>query len=765
MLETLFQVLFKYRPAIFAQGDFRLGASSNIYVAVAMVLAVAAATLLTYRSVGHNSRVSKLAMLVGLRLAALAIVAFCLFRPVLVLKVAVPQQNFLGILIDDTRSMRIADRIGEPRSALITQEFGNEGPSVFSALSERFAIRFFRFSSSATRLASVGDLSFGGTQTRLGSALESVRNELAGLPVAALIAISDGADNSQSSIAETLLALKADAIPVFTVGVGQETLSRDIQVGRVSAPRSVLKGTALAVDAIVTHAGYTGSTVPLNVESEGRILGTEQVKLPRDGEPATVRVRFTASEPGVHVFRFRVPLQPGEMVTQNNVRDVLIDIQDRHDRILYFEGEPRFEVKFLRRAVDDDKNLRVVVLQRTAENKYLILNVDNTEEFASGFPKTREELFAYRGLVLGSVEAGAFTGDQLQMIADFVDRRGGGLLMLGGARSLSEGGYAETPVGQVSPIVLDIQSSADQNWQNASLKRLSVRPTRAGAGHPATQIAKTEQESLERWNELPPVTSVNSIRGVKPGATILLNGTDMAKREQPVLVYQRYGRGKAVALPIQDTWVWQMHASIQVADMTHETFWRQMLRWLVDGVPDIVSVTTATEMVEPGETVELVSEVVDSTWVEVNNGRVTAGVIAPSGKKFDVPMTWTTERNGEYKASFVPEEEGVYEARVSATRDGTDLGTGVAHVRAGPSDSEYFDAAMRAPLLQRIADETGGRFYTEKNMAALTEDVKYTGRGVTVVEERDLWDMPVLLLALVGLVLAEWSYRRRIGLA
>ena len=139
-----------------------------------------------------------------------------------------------------------------------------------------------------------------------------------------------------------------------------------------------------------------------------------------------------------------MPPQPGELLAENNARDVLVDVRDRREKILYFEGEPRFEMKFLRRAVTDDKQLQLVVLQRTADNKYLRLEVDDPDELVGGFPKTRDELFQYRGLVLGSIEAAAFTGDQLAMLAEFVDKRGGGLLMLGGPRSFSEGGYAGT---------------------------------------------------------------------------------------------------------------------------------------------------------------------------------------------------------------------------------------------------------------------------------------------------------------------------------
>ena len=106
----------------------------------------------------------------------------------------------------------------------------------------------------------------------------------------------------------------------------------------------------------------------------------------------------------------------------------------------------------IRAAVEADSNLQLVALQRTADNKFLRLDIDTPDELATGFPKTRAELFKYRAIILGSVEASFFTHDQLQMLAEFVNVRGGGLLMLGGRRSFSEGGYAGTPVADVMPV-------------------------------------------------------------------------------------------------------------------------------------------------------------------------------------------------------------------------------------------------------------------------------------------------------------------------
>jgi hypothetical protein len=264
---------------------------------------------------------------------------------------------------------------------------------------------------------------------------------------------------------------------------------------------------------------------------------------------------------------------------------------------------------------------------------------------------------------------------------------------------------------------------------------------------------------------MPELSAVNLVREVKPGASVLLSGTDKSRQEHVVLAYQRYGRGKTFAMPVQDTFLWRMDAKIAVADTTHAMFWRRLARWLVDGVPDQVNVTTTADRVEPGEPIKLSAEVLDSAYAEVNDSRVVARITSPTGKTTEMPIEWTVTKDGEYRASFTPDEAGIYDVRVSASRDQKDLGTSALHVRVSAGDAEYFDAAMRAPLLKRIAEETGGRFFTPANASSLPEAISYSGRGVTVVEERELWDMPALFLVLVSLVFAEWGFRRANGLA
>jgi len=763
VFERLFQALFSYRPVVFQQGDFRFDITTASFVAAAIAGVIMVAAAFTYRTVGVNGRTRDRIVLTCLRMAALGLVVFCLFRPTLVVKAAIPQQNVVAVLLDDSRSMQIADwDNNQPRAEFLRQQLAANTSPLLKSLSDRFLVRVFRFSSTAGRVNSVKDLTFGGSQTKIGAALDGVREELAGLPVAGVVLVTDGADTREGSLTNTLLNLKAEKLPVFTVGVGSAKLPRDIQIDRVSTPRTVLKGASLLVDAVITQTGYAGQTVTMDVEDDGRIVGSQKVQFPADGSPAAVRIRATASEPGPRVFSFRVAPQQGEVVTQNNVRESLIDVRDAKEKILYFEGEPRSEMKFIRRAVADDKNLQIVTLQRTADNKFLRLDVDTPDELLGGFPKTRDELFAFRGLIIGSVEAAAFSADQLQMIADFVDRRGGGLLMLGGARSFGEGGYGGTPVADALPLVIDPRTRAGEP---NTFARLKVLPTRAGQAHAVTQIAGSEEASAARWPELPQVTTINAPLAIKPGATVLLNGTDERQRAVPALVWQPYGRGKGIAFLPQDSWEWQMHASIPLEDQTHENFWRQMLRWLVADVPAPVEATTTTDRVEPGEAVTIESSVVDPSWVDLNDAHVVARVTRPGGTTLDVPLQWTGERDGQYRGTFVSTVPGAYEIAVDADRAGKPIGTNTTYVRAGAGDSEYFDPTMHETPLRRIAEETGGRFYTPANVAGLPEDVSYAGRGVTSVEERELWNMPIILVMLVGLVCAEWGYRRAVGLS
>jgi uncharacterized membrane protein len=754
--------LFKYRPVVFEKGRLALAAGPGTYIVIAIALAIGIPVVIAYARTRMRGGPRDRAVLLTLRVVALTLVILAVLHPVLVVSEAVPQRNVVGVLVDDSRSMRIADLDGVTRADAMRKLLGGKDSSLYAALAEKFVVRMFRFSGNGERVTQLGDLTYDGARTQLGPALEAARQELTGVPLSGLVLVSDGADNSTGSLTDAVMSLGARHMPVFTVGVGRERFTKDIELSRVEAPRSVLQGASLAVDVMVAQRGYNGDKVQLIVEDGGRIVTTHAVTLSADGEAVPVRVRVPTTEAGARMLTFRIPAQPGEMVVQNNTQQAIVNVSDRREKILYIEGEPRYEMPFIRRAVREDKNLQLVTLQRLAKDQFRRFSVDDSLDLVAGFPKTRDELFAYKGIILGSMEASFFTGDQLRMLADFVSERGGGLLALGGRRALGEGGFGGTPVAEVLPVDFAITPDAKGEY----FRELRVDVTVPGAVHAATQIAEAESLSAKRWKTMPVVSTVNRIGRAKPGATVLMTGTPTGGGDrETVLAFQRYGRGKSIVFPIQDSWNWQMDATMSLEDMAFESFWRQLLRWLVNDVPSRVMVAAAGDQVAPGDPVTLNAEISDKTFLKVNNAEATVRVTSPSGNVSEMPLEWSVTRDGEYKAAFTPTEKGLYRVDVR-TRIGEDsLVSDPSYVASGDLTSEYFGAEMRAPLLRRIADETGGRFYTPENVAELAKDIVYTDVGNTVVDRKDLWDMPIIFLVLLALVTSEWGYRKARGLA
>jgi hypothetical protein len=771
---SAFEFLFKYRRSVFDAGDVAIGTRSG----AGLVMLVAALALLvsiwSYARPATRARLGRggLMFVAVCRGLAILLATLSLLEPILRVMTVSPQQTFVGVVLDDSRSLTIMDEKGRARSEFMQRLLDPAG-DLRQALEAKFKLRFFRFSEQAERIQG-GGLGFGGVRTDLAIALKRATEELADVPVSGLIIASDGADNVAGPLSETLLDLRTRQVPVFAVGLGLEDFDRDVEITRVEAPASALQGSTVVASVAVKARGAGKGPVRLTVEDSGRLLASEEAEVSA-ADSSTVRVAIRADEPGPRLLRFKASAVPGEQVAENNHFDVAIDVLGRREKILYFEGGARFEAKFLRRAVQDDKNLQVVTLERTSDNKFLRLDVDSGEELAAGFPKSREELFGYRGLILGGVEASFFTVDQLRMISDFVSERGGGLLMIGSDKTFAEGGYAGTVVADTLPVVLDAPEatrsgpSRPGDRPEGLFQSLKVTVTPLGAAQPVTQLAATSSESETRFRGLPLLSSVNGVTRVKPGALTLLSGEpedgDGAENaSRVVLAFQRYGRGRAFAFPVIDSWRWQMHADVAVDDMAHETFWRQMLRQLVSGAGGPVSVALSSALSTPGTPVTIRADVSDETFIRVNDAVVVATVQGPDGLSRDVNLHWSVDKDGEYVGEFRPDERGVHQVRTTARRAGKTLGEDTTHVRVEDSQMEFRGAEMKAERLKRIATETRGRFYTSDTVTHLPDDLTYSPATASVVEERELWDMPFLFLGILFCLSTEWVYRKYRGL-
>lgn len=759
-MDAFLSLLFKYPSRVWERGELVWSPVAPAWVIVVLMLIALGVTVWSYQRVQGLSGVHRVALGL-LRLGAFVLVIGALLRPTLVVASAVPQRNVLAIVLDDSRSMALNDGGTETRAQAVSRTFA-DSTALVKALGERFALRFYRFSADVRPASSAAGLLTAGTRTDLASALDGARQELSGLPLSGVIIVSDGADNGGKELAPALIALRARKVPVYTVGAGLERFPRDVAIERVALPSRPLVGANLLVDVTLRLRGVANESLTLTAEADGRLVATETIKLPAREETMRARLRMTELPAGTHRVTVRAKALTNETVAENNEAHGLVQVRAGPDRILYVEGEPRPELGFLRRAVAVDSALQLVALLRSAEQKYLRLGVRDSLELVGGFPTDRKQLFEFRGVILGSIESSFFTPDQLRMLGEFVSQRGGGLMAIGGRAALAEGGYRGTPVAEVLPISLD---RTPRGTDDAATE-LRIKPTVAGLSSPALQLGLTDSASAKRWDSLPPLTVVNAIGSLRPGATALLTGRiEGQTSDQTVFASQRFGRGTAFVFSPQDSWLWKMHAEIPVEDVTHSTLWRQLARTLTEESPDRVEISAVPGRVAPGEPVELRARVADEQYLDVNDATVVARVITPSGRETEVPLEWSLAENGVYTGRFIAEEPGVYSLGAQSRRGRDTTMATPAALLADDQGADVEQAELRAPLLRRIAQETGGRYYPLAEADRLAEDVVYTESGVTVREALDLWDMPIVFLVLALLLGAEWAMRRSRGMA
>jgi uncharacterized membrane protein len=762
-MDVLFQFLFKYRSFLFQKGKLAFESPLSVWIWLALASGCALSAFLLYRrqvlAVGWKHLFSRrqLPLLLSRSLIFLSILTI-LFRPSLHVATLLPRENVAAVLLDDSKSMTIQDAGGRTRIEALKAFLDPSQGTFLADLEKKFRTRLFRFSKDSQRLDSPRELTAQGTGTGLESSLDDVLKELEAVPLASIVVFTDGADNVSKNLLSVLNKLQTKKIAVNVCAIGNPQIEKDIEVVQASAPQTVLPESITTAVVSLKSNGYAGKNVVLEVREHGKLVQSKAVTLTRNNDVQTVELNIASKGKGVKSYTVSVAAQPGEPIQLNNSQNLLLNIEDMRPKILYLDGTPRWEFKFIREAIDSDKNLQLMTLLRTSGNKFYRQGVESEDNLAAGFPTTKEDLFQYKGLILGSIEASFFSNEQLRMIGDFVSERGGGFMMLGGRKSFDEGKYSNTPVADLLPVVL----GQSQAGRSLILEPVKFRLTPYGHSHLVTRLVIDENENEKRWNSLPQLDEYNLITNVKPGATALATAGD-SRRNVILLATHRYGRGRALALMTSNSWAWQMQMPHQ--DDSHEVFWRQAFRWLVGSAPDQVSLDLDSSVVPEGETVGLNVEVNDRAFTRLNDAAVVANVTWPSGKTTELPLRWTAKKDGIYRGQFNPAEKGTYRAKVTAAQHGREVGRSERFFVVTDSNLEFFNAGQNKDLLQRIAAETGGRYYTLSDAKQMPEEMTYVERPNSVPQILPLWDMPILFILLSTLLVFEWAWRKREGLA
>ena len=266
----------------------------------------------------------------------------------------------------------------------------------------------------------------------------------------------------------------------------------DLEVLDVSAGEMAVTDSSVDLSVAAVNRGGAGA-FDLRVLENGRPIDLRRVVPAADGGPVRAVFTVSPSRDAATLYTVEIPSAPGERVLENNRRSVLVEPAGRRRAVLMIEGAPGFEHSFIKRALAADPGLEVDSVVRKgrdatgAATYFVQASEARASRLAAGFPQEREALYEYDALVLANVEADALSRAQLQMIADFVDVRGGGLLVLG-AKSFVQQGFAGTPLESVLPLRLTDRGGGVVRVSSRQDTRYAVTLTADGASHPVMRL-------------------------------------------------------------------------------------------------------------------------------------------------------------------------------------------------------------------------------------------------------------------------------------
>ena len=770
----MFEFFFKYPRSVYAHGQFALLGTWPKWILVLLILIAAASLAWLIRSrlaeAAPVMRTWRVWIIWGLQTALAALVLVLLWQPAITVAELKPQQNIIAILVDDSRSMAIPED-GVTRQAQAVKALQN---GVLDSLNHRFQTRLYRIDSVPARIGSLNDLHPDAPSTRIGDSLKQLSEETSDLPIGAVVLLSDGDDNSGGIGADTISALRARHIPVHTVGFGRERAAHDVELDDVVIAPRALADSRLAATITFHQRGFSGAKINLTVRDatagQLKVLAARTITLGPDANLQTETVMFDIGGAGARTLQITAAPLPGEENTANNTVTRLVNVGSDPRRILYIEAEPRWEYKFIRQAEEDDRMVHIASMVRTSENKIYRQGIADPKELGSGFPSRPEDMFAYQGLIIGSVEAGYFSPVQQELIREFVDRRGGGLLLLGGQFALADGGWNASHLVDLLPTTLPTQPGTFHREADpkSGTTHTTAELAKAGEDSIITRLVDDPSANAAKWKKLPYLMDYEDPGTPKPGAAVLANMITPEGRKLPLLITENFGRGRTAIMATGGSWRWQM--SSPLGDTAHDLFWQQLLRWLVSGTPGHVAASVPAQILLDNGAVTLTADVRDPQYNPAPDAKVEAHILGPSGVSALVEMNPVPDNPGQFQATWNAPKTGDYLTEVTAQRHdpntGTfkELGRDVLTFQRLDGVAENFHTEQNRDLLEHLATQTGGQYWKPGDLGKLAASIPFSEAGVTMRETKDLWNLPLVFIVLLLLPFSEWWLRRKWGI-
>lgn len=742
--------------------------------------------------------------LAGVRAALLLLLVILLCGPLLVMPRERVETDWVMMLLDRSASMQVEDarssdghrlsRDGQLREALRRDE------PLLRELAREHRLHWFGFDGGAYELAGSVDLGEAvgasaeilptlgpadGWRTRIGASLEQVVRRAAGRPLAGVVLFSDGRTSDPPSKA-LLRRLQAEDVRVFVVPLGSDAELGDLALGRFTAPRRAFVRDFIPVTVDVDRIGRGAADLPATLRLIDTATGAEldRVEVPPGRESSTLTVTGRRDEEGEARWALVLDTPREDLVPENNRRELAIGVVDRPLRVLYVEGYPRWEYRYLKDLLVREESVQSSVLLLSADRDFA--QEGNTP--LSRLPRTAEEFAPFDLFIVGDIPASVFSPEQLEQIRYAVSERGAGLLWIGGSESLPAewAGTAltdllpiRTPL-ELAPTAMPVTMIATEQADRQGVLQIELGPGRRGGGPDPTVGASLDGVSPSWPRELAdPATGWSRLQWaqriepgqLKPTAEVLARTVqDVTGEPSALVVAMRYGAGQVLYVATDEIWRWRFGRG----ETLPEQFWIQLVRMLgrerAAGADAALVLDVQPRRVEAGRPVRVSLRLLDEALATLDLGSIAAvvesGVGDEESRRAEIELR-STGRSGEYAAVILTEQsgEGSVGSRRVRVADPTlpEAAGAEATFEILRPDEERRRPEADHTLLRTLAAETRGKVVPPEDLRGLLDLPKRHLRSEDPVTER-IWNTPAALLLVLLLGALEWVGRRLIRL-
>lgn len=591
-----------------------------------------------------------------------------------------------------------------------------------------------------------------GLSTLLCDSLRKLTDRYKGQNVAGFLLLSDGIDTRE---AYDDWAGESWPWPIYTVSLEPRDLwevEPDLRVDAVKTPRRVTVGWTTELKAIVSGQGTKGQAANVQLFENNVLVQEVPTQIPVEGGAKEVSFQLEHPQQGVFTYTVFVPPLPKESHTNDNTYAVSVQVIDTKNRLLYVEGPPRWESKYLLRALKANSQITPLCFIQGPNKKFLTIGPRG-----SMTPDmTESHLTFFKIVLLGNLDAEELGEQRAMNLLKFVDT-GGSLVLLGGPKAWGTSGFSKTPLKKLLPVKMK------SHMRKPIEGKYPVMLTEAGQSHPAFAGDKS------LWEVIPPVLSVFPDVALSAGAEALV-GANTSSGVQPLIVAQRYGQGKVVAVLTDSLWRWKLSPAAK-ENKPYQRFWNQLISWLSPAeeelAPEQLDIFADREQMFLGEEIELSARLGGNREKPANAVTVNCEITTPDkrGIPFLMAKQHVITPSGKsfpgFAVKFTAQLPGLHTATAITEIGGKKIESDPVSFFVKPFTPESIPRPANIEVLKALARKSNGKFFDElEDLNETLSSLQFKSSEEESVKYSSLWQNLLIISCLLAFLSVEWGIRK-----